>query len=151
MLADRFAAEVVAFHVREWPFSGSDWILGGVGLVEDKNEAQQILEDAMAELRSAGVRARGTVSGGRPSDVAKDIVDTATCVGADMIVIGSHPHSSLYELFVGGIPRRVRRLSQIPVVVVPRRTSVPRGEQAHAPVRADGGGARAGVDQPAQI
>jgi len=123
-LARRLGADVVAFHVREWPFSGSDWVLGGVGLVEDKAEAARILAEALAELRGAGVRARGIVSGGRPADIAQEIIDAAKAQSADLIVIGAHRHSNLYELFVGGIPRRVRRLAEVPVVIVPRRTPI---------------------------
>jgi nucleotide-binding universal stress UspA family protein len=155
-MATRFDAEVVVFHVREWPFNGSDWVLGGAGLVEDKSEAAQILNDALSRLHAAGVRARGIIAGGRPADIAKEIVDAAGDEDADLIVIGAHRHSTLYELFVGGIPRRVRRLAEVPVVIVPRRTpmSTWRERRVHAPrpdaIASERGGARDGLNQPTQ-
>jgi nucleotide-binding universal stress UspA family protein len=153
-MARRFDAEVVVFHVREWPFSGSDWVLGGAGLVENKREAAQILGGAVSEMNGAGVRARGIVAGGRPADIAVEIVETANAERADLIVIGAHRHSTLYEFFVGGIPRRVRRRSEVPVVIVPRRTPtsawwgrIRPSTRETIPHEIRGG--RGGIDQPA--
>ncbi|MFL5737047.1 MAG: universal stress protein [Actinomycetota bacterium] len=121
-LARGVEATVVAFHVREWPFTGSEWVFGGGGFVESTSHASAFLDAVLGQLRAHGVQARGLTGGGRPSEVAEEIVEAARREGADLIVIGSHHHSRVYEVLAGGVARRVRRMSEVPVVVVPRRS-----------------------------
>lgn len=119
-LGRRLDATIVVFHVREWPFSGSEWVLGEGAFVEGTQEATCLLERVTGGLGSAGVRARGVVRAGRPSEIGREIVDAAITEQADLIVLGFHRHSLLDELLCGSVVRKVRRRSEVPVLTVPR-------------------------------
>jgi len=118
-LGRRLGATIVAFHVREWPFRGSEWVLGEGAFVEGKKEASRLLDQVICRLRSVGVRVRGITGGGRPGQVGHAIVDAANLEDADLIILGFHRHSLLEELLAGGVTRKVRRLSEVPVLTVP--------------------------------
>jgi nucleotide-binding universal stress UspA family protein len=51
--------------------------------------------------------------------VVEIICETAQAIGADMIVLGSHGHTALYELLVGSVSEGVIRHARLPVTVVP--------------------------------
>jgi nucleotide-binding universal stress UspA family protein len=55
------------------------------------------------------------VERGRPDQV---ILEEARRLGADVIVMGSHGHSSVGELFVGSTAHRVVQRSPVPVFLV---------------------------------
>lgn len=120
-LGRRLDATVVVFHVREWPFTGAEWVLGEGAFVEGKEEATRLVDRMIRRLGSMGVRARGMRVGGRPGQVGDAIVDAATAAHADLIVLGFHRHSLLEELLAGGVVRKVRRLSEVPVLTVPHQ------------------------------
>jgi nucleotide-binding universal stress UspA family protein len=50
---------------------------------------------------------------------------------ADLVIVGSHQHSVLYELFVGSVTREVLRKSPCPVLVVPGEPIIQRGAAVH--------------------
>ncbi len=52
-----------------------------------------------------------------------EILAQADDTKADMIVMGSHGHGALYELFVGSVTEGVLRHARIPVLIVPSRMS----------------------------
>jgi len=56
---------------------------------------------------------------------AEEIVKQSVAMGADVIVIGAHAHSSIMEALLGSTTQKVIRKSAIPVLVV----QVPAGEQ----------------------
>ena len=49
------------------------------------------------------------------------IVEQSKELGADVIVIGSKGHGTLYEAFVGSVCRDVIKNSEIPVYVIPNQ------------------------------
>jgi nucleotide-binding universal stress UspA family protein len=59
------------------------------------------------------------------SSPAEEIVKQSVAMGADVIVIGAHAHSSIMEALLGSTTQKVIRKSAIPVFVV----QVPAGEQ----------------------
>jgi nucleotide-binding universal stress UspA family protein len=118
-LGRRFGATIVALHVREWPFVGSEWVLGEGAFVEGRAEALGLLDRVVGQLRSAGATARGIVRGGRPSEIGTAIVDAARSEHADLIILGFHRHSLLTELLGGSVARQVRRRADVPVLTVP--------------------------------
>jgi nucleotide-binding universal stress UspA family protein len=59
------------------------------------------------------------------SSPADEIVKQSVTMGADVIVIGAHAHSSIMETLLGSTTQKVIRKSAIPVLVV----QVPAGEQ----------------------
>lgn len=62
---------------------------------------------------------------GVPADV---ILKSARRINADYIVIGSHGHGAMYDLFAGSTAREVLRKSTCPVVLVPiaKKTGITR-------------------------
>jgi nucleotide-binding universal stress UspA family protein len=145
-LGRRLDAKVVVFHVREWPFSGSEWVLGEGGFVEGKEEATRLVDRVIRRLGSMGIQARGMSGGGRPGQVGDAIVDAARATHADLIVLGFHRHSLLEELLAGGVVRKVRRFSESPVLTVPRRRGPSLREGAD--VRTSRPGVRASINDP---
>jgi universal stress protein family protein len=87
-LGRRLDATIVALHVREWPFSGSEWVLGEGAFVEGKEEATRLLDHVVRRLRSVGVRARGITGGGQPGQVGNAIVDAANAEHAGRSIQG---------------------------------------------------------------
>jgi nucleotide-binding universal stress UspA family protein len=58
------------------------------------------------------------VATGNPVSV---ILDTATTIGADMIVIGSHGRSGISRVMFGSTAEGVLREARIPVLVIPAK------------------------------
>jgi universal stress protein A len=55
----------------------------------------------------------------RTGSVVPEIVEQAQRLEADFIVMGSHGHGALYELFVGSTTQGVLKHATCPVVIVP--------------------------------
>ena len=51
-------------------------------------------------------------------DAAKEIVASASALACDMIVMGTHGHSAIGNLFVGSVAMKVIAASPIPVLMV---------------------------------
>ncbi len=51
--------------------------------------------------------------------VVEQILDEADVVNADLIVMGTHGHSAMYNLLVGGVTKGVLKHSARPVLLVP--------------------------------
>ncbi len=51
--------------------------------------------------------------------VVEEILDEADVVNADLIVMGTHGHSAMYNLLVGGVTKGVLKHSARPVLLVP--------------------------------
>ena len=82
----------------------------------EKREAERILAEqisVMAELQ--GVKCRPTVVSGAPF---AGILQTATSMPADLIVMGAHRRQILRDIFVGTTIERVIRTGPFPVLMV---------------------------------
>jgi nucleotide-binding universal stress UspA family protein len=55
--------------------------------------------------------------------VAAEILDQADAVEADLIVMGTHGHSAMYNLLVGSATKGVLKRATRPVLLVPRAKS----------------------------
>lgn len=93
------------------------------------------LLDSIAEIKIAGEKAaalqleklakkcerRGVKTETRQftGSVVATIAEQAKAVGADFIVVGSHGHTALYDVFVGSTTHGVLRRAPCPVLVVP--------------------------------
>jgi nucleotide-binding universal stress UspA family protein len=79
------------------------------------DEAKRVLEpvQAFAEMNHWNLVATHRV--GRAADV---IAETAISGGFDLLVIGSHGHSSLANLLLGSVTSRVMALSTTPLLVI---------------------------------
>src|SRR5262249_6462008 len=81
---------------------------------DDQREwAEQALEERAAESRGWGVPTLGCVVTGAP---AKEIVETARREGATLIVMGTHGRGALERFFLGGVADKVIRTAPCAVV-----------------------------------
>jgi len=84
---------------------------------------EQTLHAVRDRLRAQGLRVESLLIQG---PTVEKIVDEATRLAADFIVMGSHGHGALFDLVVGSVSDGVIRRAPCPVVVVPRA-----GQAAH--------------------
>ena len=49
----------------------------------------------------------------------EEVLQTATEIAADLIVMGSHGHGSVYNLLVGSVTEGILKAGQRPVLLVP--------------------------------
>ena len=83
----------------------------------DRQMARALAEigDRVAVPISRGVTARGIVLSGEASQV---ITETAKAEAADLLVVGSHPHTALDQILIGSVAERVVRAASCAVLVV---------------------------------
>lgn len=67
-------------------------------------------------LRDRGISVETSVIEGTPAD---EILQQAAKTGASMIILGSHGHGAVYQLFSGSVVTAVLHKSTIPVTVIP--------------------------------
>jgi nucleotide-binding universal stress UspA family protein len=112
-LGSSLEAEFVVLHVREW-------ILGPNGpLDEGREPASRLVADAVAELSAKGVRARGMLKGAHSGHTAQVIAEMAAVEDIDLIIVGSHGKTNLPGILLWAVPQRLRKLSEVPIVIVP--------------------------------
>ncbi len=98
---------------------------GGKGLsppiteVEQPHGAEHLAEAATATARAAGIDTRAYVATGDP---AKEIIQIAEEVGADLIVVGSRGFGAVRGALFGSVSRAIVGRSKIPVTVVTERS-----------------------------
>ena len=85
-----------------------------------RNDIEARLSDLCAAEQCQGADGRDLVADIRVIDgqPAEAIVATATEVGADLIVMGSHGHTALSDALLGGTANKVLHRSAIPVLLV---------------------------------
>jgi len=119
-LAKAFGSKVTAIYVIDpYPFTGlgSDFAYGqseylsaaAIEAKEATQAARQTLEQAGLNVKTSVVEAHAAWRG---------ILETATSVGADLIVMGSHGRRGLEKLVLGSVAQRVLSHSTLPVFVV---------------------------------
>jgi nucleotide-binding universal stress UspA family protein len=82
----------------------------------DLNAVKERLNQFAAPLLSKGLNVETVALVSLPVD---GILDQATALQAAMIVLGSHGHGALYQLFSGSVVTSVLHRSHIPVTVIP--------------------------------
>lgn len=120
-LASAFNSEVIILHVL-----GKTPVVMDVGIIspvvmEDplptvvKEQAEQLLE-IRDSLIKFGVRARvEQLADAKVSAVLAE----AKRLNADLIILGSHHHSTIYHMLVGSVAADVLKHAHCPVLVVP--------------------------------
>jgi nucleotide-binding universal stress UspA family protein len=112
-MASSSHAMVHVVHVNEF-------VVGGRGqTVETRNEADQVVTQAVAELKAAGMEATGVVSLANCFTVADHIVETADEFSADVIVVGSRRRSRWGSLRGMGVHEQITKLTSLPVMTAP--------------------------------
>jgi nucleotide-binding universal stress UspA family protein len=110
-------AQVCVVHVREHEhFGRASFDL------ETPEEASQLVDDAVAELRRQGVEASGRVVRALVGQAADAILVEASNVGAGEIIIGARRYGSI---FGRRTRERLLRRSALPILVAPRPNAQP--------------------------
>jgi nucleotide-binding universal stress UspA family protein len=86
--------------------------------LESLGEAERVAEQAVFELRMAGVRSDGLTRSALKTPVSSVIVEEARSWECDLTVVGTH-RRGIGGRFGGGVRERVIRDSSIPVLVAP--------------------------------
>jgi nucleotide-binding universal stress UspA family protein len=85
--------------------------------VTDKFEKKRKeLQDEADKLKNSGIDVESILIQGEAVEV---ILDEASKLKADLIVVGSHGHGAVYHLMVGSVSEGVLHRSTCPVLVVP--------------------------------
>ncbi|MGA3216762.1 MAG: universal stress protein [Acidimicrobiales bacterium] len=113
-IAAKFGSEVRVLHVLELGFVGR----AGPVPLEGRDEVQKLVNDAVADLKSRGVKATGTVRAAQHGKVAVEICDEARDAGATAIVTGSRGLTDLEGMLVGSTTHKLLHLSHLPVLVI---------------------------------
>jgi nucleotide-binding universal stress UspA family protein len=81
------------------------------------NERKKSQLDALREeLTRSGLRVLAHECDGT---VVEEVLQTATEISADLIVMGSHGHGSVYNFLVGSVTEGILKAGQRPVLLVP--------------------------------
>jgi nucleotide-binding universal stress UspA family protein len=115
-LAKLGGAEVRVVHVREIALDPG--ASSGALPSEGTDEAEKLVDDAVAELTKAGLSVTGTVRGALAGHVAKELLEEASECGASVMVLASRGLSDLAGLVVGSTTHKVLHLGHLPVLVV---------------------------------
>jgi nucleotide-binding universal stress UspA family protein len=94
---------------------------GGAVLPEDletglEHEAETVAEEGAQLARSAGFRATARAESG--DTVWRSIVDTASGLGASIVVLGSHGRTGINLVLLGSVAATVSRHTDRPVMIV---------------------------------
>lgn len=135
-LADAFAGYVILLHVVRPSEAVTEYGMDPASLayltMAFERAADRRLAEAKRELQRRGVAVQSLRLTGLP---ALDIIEQAEKLGADYIVLGSHGHTALYDLIVGGTAHAVLKRARCPVIVVPPQRKIPAAvEKNGAPV-----------------
>lgn len=74
-----------------------------------------VLQRARAMAEESHVKLHTHVVAGHP---VRDIVDLASELGVELLIIGAKGHSAIYERLVGSRADRIMQLAQCPVLIV---------------------------------
>lgn len=81
------------------------------------NDEAEKMKELKAIVENEGVSCETIIRQGVPVDV---IVQEAKDLNADLIVIGSLGHNSLYNMFIGSVASDVIKYSTVPLLVIPK-------------------------------
>src|ERR1035438_7087978 len=125
-LAQSLGARLVVLHVLQ-PIvpMGDPMMMPDMAQVTSMQKAAE--QDARAQLTRAcekvaeqGVAAKQEFHNGSASAV---ILERARALPADLVIMGSHGHTALYDLLLGSTSHAVLKKSPCPVVIVPSRSN----------------------------
>ena len=120
-LAQASDAHVVLHHSLMAPIVTTEFGIGAEMVQETieiaEKGARHQLEHIEDELTARGLDVSAVLTAGPASE---RILEVAAKRKADAILLGSHGHTALYDLIVGGTTHAVLRKATCPVIVVPR-------------------------------
>ena len=111
---------IILVHVVQPPLLTSDYGLAMESFQEAIAISEKHSAKRLAELREQVQSRIDQVTTEQASGAAiPEIIEQAKKHQADYIVMGSHGHTALYDLLVGGTTHGVLRKASCPVVIVP--------------------------------
>lgn len=116
-LALATGATVHLFHLREHEVVVGK--SGGSFERETDEEVESLLGKELAVLREGGVEVVSEVRRGRVDQSAREIVQAADDVSADVLVIGLRGTSAFAGILLGGTTYKILHSTKRPVLVVP--------------------------------
>jgi nucleotide-binding universal stress UspA family protein len=119
-LAKAFDSRVTLINViDDYPFVGvgADYAFGQTEYMTAATaSANQALTTARSAMAAGGVACEQKVIEGHV--VHEGILDAATSLGADLIIMGSHGRHGIEKLLLGSVTQRVLSHTTLPVLVV---------------------------------
>ncbi len=112
-LAQRNHGSVFVLHIRE-----RQVVRHGVIATELSEDAAELVNTVVYELRRKGVEADGQVFTARFGQVGRAIADAAGQLESELIVMGFHRRSRLRRFLFGGTGRTVVKRVRVPVLQV---------------------------------
>jgi nucleotide-binding universal stress UspA family protein len=97
----------------------SGFEFSGQLVLRAREEAQRVLDDALATVQAAGIEVDAQVIDKPGQKLGETISVAAVNWEADLIVIGTHARHGLQHLVLGSGAEQVMRRASIPVLVVP--------------------------------
>lgn len=80
------------------------------------HEKHIALQELAKKMKNKGVKVTPLLLQGPTS---KTILEEADDINADMVIIGSHGHGMMYNIFIGSIGKEILKQSTRPVMIVP--------------------------------
>jgi nucleotide-binding universal stress UspA family protein len=107
--------EVVVLHCDELLVGRG----GGQHTIPDEEDVRTKIEGQATELNDAGIKATARIVTTATAGAAHAIADSATELGADVIVVGTRGHNPFVGLLLGGLTLRLLHIAPCPVLAVP--------------------------------
>ncbi|MBM9510094.1 universal stress protein [Actinacidiphila acididurans] len=117
-LAKLTGGSVHVIHIRPSEVITGGLTGGAVLPVEEAAEGRQVVDDALARLRSEGIEADGEVDEGLREDLAAILVERAEALGSDLIAVGPGHYSGISALLHSSVSRGVAKSAPVSVLVV---------------------------------
>ena len=115
--ARRREARLVAVHSWTYQFTSGPGYLPGADpevRASIQKEAEQVIDDALADVGTVGVEVERRAPEGSPSAT---LVEAAE--GADLLVVGSRGRGGFSGLLLGSVSQQCAHHAPCPVVIVP--------------------------------
>ncbi|MGE5459270.1 MAG: universal stress protein [Solirubrobacterales bacterium] len=112
-LSRRYGGEVIVLHVREHEVT---W--GADIDVETADEARELVDGVVRELKDSGANVRGEVMRVALGQTPRAILDLARDEGVGLIVMGTRGLSDWGRLLMGSVAHKIVHLAEVPVLVV---------------------------------
>lgn len=112
-LSRRYGGEVIVLHVREHEVT---W--GADIDVETADEALELVDGVVRELKDSGANVRGEVVRVPLGQTPRAILDLAHDEGVGLIVMGTRGLSDWGRLLMGSVAHKIVHLAEVPVLVV---------------------------------
>ena len=126
-LATAFHSEVIILHVKaKVPVVVDVGLAAPVVMQDPSPAAAQQQSEQLLEMRDSLIKfgVRASVDQLADASVEAVLAETKRC-HADLIILGSHHHSTIYHLLVGSVTADVLKHAHCPVLVVPSDPDAP--------------------------